>query len=113
MKRTPVRLNLEAIPAVFHNWLRGAEVFDSSSSPDANVYYLEKGTGYFLKSAPKGTLKTEADMTVTVQLDGIADGVWQAEVLDSDRTMEAYTVTAEDGKLLLQMPHDCVILLKK
>ena len=52
-------------------------------------------------------------MTVTVQLDGIADGVWQAEVLDSDRTMEAYTVTVEDGKLLLQMPHDCVILLKK
>ena len=48
MKRTQVSLDLDTIPAVFHNWLRGATVFDSSSSPDAKVYYLEKGTGYFL-----------------------------------------------------------------
>ena len=86
-----------------------------SHSDDDNLYVTAArgDDGYAMMLTHYRKDKSAADMTVTVHLDGVADGVWQAEVLDSDRTMEAYTVTAEDGKLLLQMPHDCVILLKK
>ena len=63
MKRTPIHLDIDTVPAVFHDWLQGSEIFDSSCSPEARVYYLDKDNGYFLKSAPKNALKTEADMT--------------------------------------------------
>ena len=63
MKRTPIHLDFDTVPPVFHDWLQGAEIFDSSCSPEARVYYLDKDKGYFLKSAPKNALKTEADMT--------------------------------------------------
>ena len=53
MKRTPIHLDIDTVPAVFHDWLQGSEIFDSSCSPEARVYYLDKDNGYFLKSAPK------------------------------------------------------------
>lgn len=63
MERRPVKLDLDTVPSVFHHMVRGAKVFDCSSSPDARVYFLQKGGGYYLKIAPKGSLKKEADMT--------------------------------------------------
>ena len=63
MERIPTKLDLNNVPSVFHHMVRGAKVFDCSSSPEAKVYYLQKGGGYYLKIAPKGTLKKEADMT--------------------------------------------------
>lgn len=63
MERRPVKLDMDRVPSVFHHILRGAKVFDCSSSPEARVYYLQKGGGYYLKIAPRGSLKTEADMT--------------------------------------------------
>lgn len=41
----------------------GAKIFDSSCSPEARVYYIEKDLGYYLKISPKDTLSTEAKMT--------------------------------------------------
>lgn len=63
MKRTPIQLSPEQIPAEFHALLRDAPVFDSSCSPEARVYYIEKDRGYFLKTAAKGSLEKEAQMT--------------------------------------------------
>lgn len=63
MKRTPIIPVLSAIPAQFHPLLEGTPVYDSSCSPEAQVYYIDADGGLFLKSAPKGTLKTEAEMT--------------------------------------------------
>ncbi len=63
MKRTLIRPDLEQIPAVFHPLLSGAAVYDSSCSPEARVLYIESSGGYFLKSAPKGALQREAELT--------------------------------------------------
>lgn len=63
MERIPTKLDLNNVPSVFHHMVRGAKVFDCSSSPEAKVYYLQKGGGYYLKIAPQGSLKVEADMT--------------------------------------------------
>ena len=60
MKRTPTAIDLAAIPCAFHSLLEGASVFDSSCSPEARVYFIDKGCGYFLKTAPKESLAKEA-----------------------------------------------------
>ena len=38
-------------------------MFDSSCSVAAQVWFLDKGDGYYLKKAPKGSLKKEVAMT--------------------------------------------------
>lgn len=63
MLRTPLKPDLDAIPAEFHALLMGSAVYDSSCSPAARVYFIDKDGGMFLKSAPKGTLETENRMT--------------------------------------------------
>ena len=63
MKRTPIETDLSRFPEAFHGILRGARIFDSSCSAQAQVYYIEKDDGFFLKSAGAGSLKTEAEMT--------------------------------------------------
>lgn len=61
MKRTPVNINPDVVPASFRPLLRGM-VMDSSCSPAARVYFLP-AHGCFLKTAPKGTLHREAQLT--------------------------------------------------
>ncbi|MBR5287972.1 MAG: aminoglycoside 3'-phosphotransferase [Clostridia bacterium] len=63
MNRTPISLPLSCIPEEFHSLLHDAKVFDSSCSRQAKVYFVDRDDGYYLKSSPAGTLKTEAEMT--------------------------------------------------
>lgn len=62
MKRTPITPVLSEFPVDFHPLLT-SPVYDSSCSKDARVWFLDREAGFYLKSAPKGALKTEADMT--------------------------------------------------
>lgn len=62
MKRIPITLDLTEIPTELHEFVSGCPVFDSSCSKEARVWYLEREEGLFLKTAPRGTLKNEADM---------------------------------------------------
>ena len=62
MQRTALSTEALCFPDSFAPFLEGARVFDSSSSPEARVFYLEKDGGYFLKKAKAGTLGTEAAM---------------------------------------------------
>ena len=62
MERKRIFPDLDAFPACFRSLLEGAPVFDSSCSPQAQVYYIQRGNGLFLKSAPHGTLRREAEM---------------------------------------------------
>lgn len=75
MKRTLISPALDTFPAVFHPLLQGAAVYDSSSSPVARVFFIDKEGGYFLKSAP--FLAKEAAMTRFYHSRGMA-----AEVLE-------------------------------
>lgn len=64
MKKTKLPYcTLKNIPTEISEFLIDADIYDSSSSPEARVYYIDKGVGYFLKTADKEVLKTEALMT--------------------------------------------------
>ena len=63
MTLTPIELNTDNYPAEFHSILSGAKLYDSSCSPEARVIFIDKDDGYFLKSAPKGSLEREVTMT--------------------------------------------------
>lgn len=63
MKRTQVFFSPEDFPARFHGLLEGAQLFDSSCSKEALVWLIDREDGFFLKSAPAGSLEKEAAMT--------------------------------------------------
>lgn len=96
MKRTRIHPDPAQFPERFWPLLSGAPVYDSSCSPEAQVVLIDREEGYFLKSAPKGTLQTEADMTAYLYGKGLA-----AEVL-------AYESEARDWLLTRRVPgEDC------
>ena len=84
MKRTPICIDLSTIPTQFHPYLQDAALFDSSCSPAAKVYYLDKGPGYYLKTAPKGSLGKEAALTRFFHSKGLAAEVLSYENLAAD-----------------------------
>jgi kanamycin kinase len=64
MTLMPITINdIEIYPADFHPLLSGGKLFDSSCSSEAKVIFIDRDSGYFLKSAPKGVLEREAAMT--------------------------------------------------
>lgn len=62
MQKTPIDAGSVKLPARYVPLLRGAQIFDSSCSKRAKVYYIKKDSGVYLKTAPKGTLLAEARM---------------------------------------------------
>ncbi len=63
MKRTLITPELEIYPHELRRLIEGADVYDSSCSPEARVIFIDRDGGYFLKTAKYGALKTEAEMT--------------------------------------------------
>ena len=57
MQRKPVCINLGDFPDIFHSFLQDAAIFDSSCSRIAKVWFIDKEAGFYLKRAPKNTLK--------------------------------------------------------
>lgn len=77
MKRTLLAGLPKEAPAELRRYAENARIFDSSCSPNARVYYIERDGGYYLKTAPRGTLKREAELTRFFHAKGLG-----AEVLD-------------------------------
>ena len=63
MKRTLLKDIPSGIPNIFTSFIVGADIYDSSCSPEARVYFIDRDGGYYLKKAPRCTLRAEADMT--------------------------------------------------
>ena len=63
MKRTLIDALPEGAPSGAAELARGGRVYDSSCSPEARVYFIERDDGYYLKRAAVGTLTREAVMT--------------------------------------------------
>ena len=63
MRRTKIRFDPEHLPKSLRRFIDAADVYDSSCSDDAKVYYIDRDGGCFLKIAPEGSLETEAAMT--------------------------------------------------
>ena len=115
MKRTRIRADLQAIPEVFHTMIKDAPVYDSSCSPEARVLFIDKDGGYYLKSAPKGTLETEARMTAYFHGKGLAAEVLAYESGERDWMMTA-RVPGEDcthGMYLAQPERLCDLLAER
>ncbi len=63
MKRTPIDSLPTSVPQIATDLARGAKIYDSSCSPEARVYFIDRDGGYYLKRAAQGTLSREAKMT--------------------------------------------------
>ena len=96
MNRTSITLQPEQFPEEFHPLISGADVFDSSCSREARVYFIDKQGGFYLKCAPAGTLEKEAAVTGFFHQKGLG-----AEVL-------AYRKDRQDWLLTRRIPgEDC------
>ena len=62
MKRTLLKEIPSFIPTSLLPYVSGGVLYDSSCSPEARVIFSNKDRGYFIKTAPLGTLKNEALM---------------------------------------------------
>ena len=63
MKRILINSIPENLPEEITKLISGADIYDSSCSPEARVYFIDRGCGYFLKISDTGSLKREAIMT--------------------------------------------------
>ncbi|MDR3309753.1 MAG: phosphotransferase, partial [Oscillospiraceae bacterium] len=94
MKLSPLTVNIAEYPAELQPFLADAKLCDSSCSPNATVLFIDKGDGYFLKSAAKGALEREAAMTRFFHGKGLS-----AEVF-------AYISAERDYMLTAKIPGD-------
>ncbi len=116
MKRTKIQALVAEPPRELFTFLADATLYDSSCSPEANVYFIDKDQGYYLKTAPARTLSGEAQMTayfhqkglgpevLFYRCDGERDWLLCERVLGEDCTHAQYL---EDPKRL------CVLLAER
>lgn len=60
MKKTKINLDISSVPDEIRYLFENAEVYDSSCSQHAKVYYLD--TGYYVKTGDVGSLAGEAEL---------------------------------------------------
>lgn len=84
MDRQLLSVDLELFPPHFHSLLSGADVYDSSCSKEARVYFIDRDGGFYLKTAPAGTLQKEADQTRFFHSKGLGAEVLSYQQLDRD-----------------------------
>ena len=75
MKKTLIERIPIALPGEIEEICRGARLYDSSSSPEAKVYFIDREGGFYLKSAPEGALRREALMTEYFRKKGLGQEV--------------------------------------
>ncbi len=122
MKRTKISVIPTDFPEEYRSLLSGAEIFDSSCSREAQVLFIDKAPGYFLKSAPKGNLQKEALLDDYFHKKGLSapvcsylslekDWLLTERVAGEDATDAIYLANplrlAETMGELLRMLHEC------
>jgi len=75
MNLSQINVNISDYPVEFISLLTNTKVFDSSCSKEARVIFIDKDMGYFLKSAPKGSLERQAKMTKYFHSKGLTSNV--------------------------------------
>lgn len=63
MEKKLIKAAINDFPYEFHSLISSADVYDSSCSPEARVWFIDKGRGYYLKTSQKGSLSKEAELT--------------------------------------------------
>ena len=62
MKRLPIKRIPERLPDEIESFISSYQIYDSSCSPEARVYFIDRDGGYYLKISETGTLSREAKM---------------------------------------------------
>lgn len=96
MKRTLIEKIPLTLPDDVAMLTRGARIYDSSSSPEARVYLIDKDRGYFLKAAAPGTLRREAEMTAYFHTKGLGAEVIGYSTCDGRDLLLTAAVKGED-----------------
>ena len=95
MKRTLMHQIPNEMPQDIRHFISGANIYDSSCSPEARVYFIDKGNGYYLKCSGIGKLEKEAKMTEYFYSKGLG-----AEVLSySSNDCDWLLTTAVSGEV--------------
>ena len=63
MELKQINVDIYQYPNEIKYILHGCKIYDSSSSPDAQVIFVDKDNGYFIKKANKTMLEKEFLMT--------------------------------------------------
>lgn len=84
MKRRLISRESIVLPESFDSLLSGADIYDSSCSQEARVIFVDKGCGYYLKSAPVGSLKKEALMSDYFHKKGLSSALIEYISADKD-----------------------------
>ena len=92
MKRTKLNQIPECIPHAFRQFIGGAAIYDSSCSPEARVYFIDRDGGYYLKTCHRGTLRREAEMTAYFHSIGLGAEVLDYRSMDADWLLTARVV---------------------
>ena len=108
MKRILLNTIADRMPEDIRDFISGADIYDSSCSPQAKVYFIDKGSGYYLKQSGKGVLEKECRMTeyfhsrgfgaeVLYYISNDSDWLFTASVKGENCSHEKYL--AEPGRL--------------
>ena len=62
MEKNKITLDINLFPDEIKSYLNSADIFDFSFNTRAKTYFIDRGDGYYLKTAPKNTLEHEAVM---------------------------------------------------
>lgn len=103
MKRTRIEALPLSLPSEFSSLSLGAKIYDSSCSPEAKVYYVEKDEGYFIKSAPKGALLRECEMGRYFHTKGLSPEVLYYGSGEADMLLTARAI-GQDGTHFVDEP---------
>ena len=94
MRKTLVNKIPDGMPLEIRRFAASADIYDSSSSPEATVYFIDKGNGYYVKRSGKGALATECKMTEYFHAKGLGTAVL------------SYVCAADDWLLTAAVPGD-------
>lgn len=90
MKLKPIKINIDNYPDSVKYFIKDANIYDSSCSSEASVIFVDKDSGYFVKTAAKGALLDEYIMTKYFNSLGLSAQV--VEYISSDKD---YLVTVK------------------
>lgn len=96
MKRILLNEIPKGIPDRIQPILQGARIYDSSCSPEARVYFIDKDGGYYLKTCDEGTLKREAEMTAYFHKKGMGAEVLEYVSQDAADWLLTSAISGED-----------------
>ncbi len=94
------RIKIEAIPGDMPQeilrLIRDSALFDSSCSPEARVYFIDRDGGYYLKTAPSTTLAREAELNAYFHKKGLGPEVLQYTATPSADWLLCAKIQGED-----------------